>query len=190
MISSSNVIRSASLADAPIVIGGETDDFVSAAMATRLEAARQEGFQAGYGVGRADAVSEVEQAAVLARAIVQGLVERARDEMRSSIAEQVPAVVDLAISIARMIVGEAATDAATGLADRLIEALGQIDDDTLRVKVHPDTIQTLAPLLPDHLEIEPDQSLQPGDAVAVGRWARADLTIDRAWQNIREAFDA
>ena len=70
------------------------------------------------------------------------------------------------------------------LAERLLAALEQIDDDDLKIRVNPEDHQHLEGLMPPGVELETDPRLGRGDAVASGRWSRADLTLERAWQLI------
>ena len=181
---SNSVIRSATLADAPVVIGGAGEQYVAPGMKALLEAAQREARADGYRSGREDAAAEVRDAANAARQALSEIVEETRLRLDQSIAQRAPDIVALAIEFAKHIVGEAAVDPGRSLADRVLAALEQIDDEELEIRVNPEDLSQLEDLMPPGVKLEADPRLGRGDAVASGRWARADLTLERAWQLI------
>jgi flagellar assembly protein FliH len=187
---SNSVIRSAALAEAPVVIGEAGDRFMPPGMQAMLEAAKREARADGFRAGRESAVAEVQEAANAARHALSEMVEETRIRLDQAISQRAPELVELAIEFAKHIVGEAAVDPGRSLAERLLAALEQIDDDQLRIRVNPEDFAQLEDLMPPGVELEADPRLGRGDAVASGRWSRADLTLERAWQLIAGATDA
>jgi flagellar biosynthesis/type III secretory pathway protein FliH len=160
------------------------------AMTSLLESVRAEAHEAGYAAGRREAVAEVEAAVARASDQLAQAVGKARAEMATVISEHAPSVVAIAIELAKAIVGDAAVDPGAGLAGRILAALEQVDDEEIVIRVNPADAERIRSILPPGLRIEADAGLQPGDAIATGRWARIDMTIERAWQNLEAAFDA
>ncbi len=187
---SNSVLRAPRLADTPIVMGADHRGILPPAMTSLLESVRAEAHEAGYAAGRRDAVAEVAAAAAQASARLTQAVAAARAEMAAAIDEHAPSVISIAIELAKAVVGDAAIDAGAALADRILEALEHVDDDEIVIRVSPADVDRLRAVLPAGLSVEPDPGLAAGDAVATGRWARIDMTIERAWLNIRAAFDA
>lgn len=181
---SNSVIRSATLADAPTVIGGAGERFVTPGMKALLEAAQREARADGYRAGREEAAAEVRNAANAARQALSEIVEETRLRLDQAIAQRTPDIVALAVEFAKHIVGEAAVDPGRSLADRVLSALEQIDDEDLEIRVNPEDLNQLEELMPPGVKLEADPRLGRGDAVAAGRWARADLTLERAWELI------
>ena len=187
---SNSVLRSPRLADAPVVMGSDGFNSLPPAMAAMIERVRSDAHDAGYRTGRADALAEAQSLIDQASHTVRESVDRAREDMEEAIRTRTPDVIALAIELARLIVGAAADAAAEGLAQRVMEAISQVDDPTMTVTVHPGDLEGLRRVLPPDITLEPDPGLAPGDARAIGRWARVDLTIETAWKNIAAAFDA
>ena len=187
---SNSVIRSAHVAEAPVVIGSDGNDFLTPGMQALLDAAKREARADGYRAGRESASSEVAEAVASARQALSEIVEETRARLDQAIAQQLPEIVSLAIEFAQHIVGEAAVDPGKSLADRLLSALEQIDDEELEIAVNPEDLEQLEQLMPPNITLTADARLGRGDAIAAGRWARADLTLERAWKNIAESCDA
>ena len=181
---SNSVIRAAALAEAPVVIGEAGDQFMPAGMRAMLEAAKREARADGFRAGRESAVAEVHEAANAARQALSEIVEETRIRLDQAIAQRAPELVELAVEFAKHIVGEAAVDPGRSLAERLLAALEQIDDEDLQIRVNPDDFDQLEDLMPPGVDLEADPRIGRGDAVASGRWSRADLTLERAWQLI------
>jgi flagellar biosynthesis/type III secretory pathway protein FliH len=152
---------------------------------TETRSAFERGRQAGLEEGAAAARGADEGLPdALRRAFADGAATLA-EERRRDAAE----ILQLAVEIARLATNRDPGDDARGLLERIRGALAELDDSPITVGVHPSQASELADALDaDAVEIVPDGSLAPGEAVLRGPWSSADLRWEARWRAVRSAL--
>lgn len=166
----------------------DIDPVVRASVEEATATAYERGFTDGMAVGRREAYAEAEQLAELIRGAAQDAAVRLAEARAARSAE----VVELALAIAEQVIGHEPHDGGMVLLERLRSTLEQLDDEPLRVLVHPEDAPVVERGIVGarNVRVEPDVSLQPGEARVEGPWSRAELTFAGAMDMVREVLDA
>lgn len=153
----------------------------------RVQQAVEEGYQAGFDAGRAEALDRgqaavAEELESLRRQVVQVITRLEHVTAELAAQEQAAAdafasaVAPAAIEVARAIVGRELADdtvAAVAAVERSLVALGRRTGTVVRL--HPDDLALVGgAAIPDHVRLEADPSLDRGDATA----ETDDRTVD------------
>ncbi len=151
---------------------------IDAEVARAFEAGRREGFAAG----RQETISAVQR---LESALAAALGEAAR--LRTAAVDD---TVQAALAIAEYVLGTAVVDATGPLAERIMSAATEIDDETATLSVNPSDWDVIAPIvqLPHGFTVERDPAIRPGEARIRGPWASVELTRTAALERAREAL--
>ncbi len=182
----SSVIRQPSMADAPVVLGNRAP-YRSPEMEAELELAREEGFRAGRQAADADLSQTV-------RAVTDALVlsvESGADALRVAAEHGFEELIGLARDIAEVVYGTVEDGRAEVAAERILDAVSELDDTGIVVRVadvDAETVRSLLQKRPD-LTVQPDPSLRSGEARISGRWASVDLTFDAIWDRLRSHLE-
>ena len=149
-----------------------TTRIVERAVAEAHERGRRDGEQQGRA-----AVSE--QLAQLG-STVQSVVEAVRAELAAQRQEATRASLELARAAASAVLDATPPDDALALLERVRAAIELLDDDPLRVRLHPEdhAVVTEAADGLDGVELVADQRVQRGEATVTGPSAGAELTRD------------
>lgn len=156
-----------------------------------LEAERQKAYASGYETGRSEGTAEtLNRSDALARAITLACAETV-EHLESARRANIGGMVDLARAMAEVVLGRTPHDGGAAVLARTREVLERLDERELAISVHPDDLQLVASGLSDHLgaTVNPDPSLQPGEARVRGGWSHADLTRAAAWDAVQAAID-
>ncbi len=151
------------------------------------DAAEQEGFERGHADGHAQGQAEVRRLV----AQIEGILDNFSRPLVRLENEVVAALGELAVRIAGTLVGRAyeADPALLGqLVQEAVDAVGGASRE-VEVRLHPDDIAALAPLLqlsPQH-RLVPDLSLSRGDLRVHAEAVRVDGTLEA---RLRGALDA
>jgi flagellar biosynthesis/type III secretory pathway protein FliH len=166
----------------PIAIDPVVRSRVEEATATAYE----RGFADGMAAGRREAHGEVEQIALLLR----GAADDAAERLDAARRERAREVLELAFAIAEAVIGREPHDGGVALLGRVQEALEHLDDEPLRVHVHPDDEPTISQGLggAHAVTVVADAQLAPGEARIRGPWARAEVTFAGALEIVREVL--
>lgn len=136
--------------------------------------------------GMATAVDHTDQLARSVSAALDG-AGRSLAADRAACASE---AVELALAIAESVLRREPHDGGAAVAATVRDVLAQLVDPAPTVGVHPGDRDLVASALADlAVTVQPDPSLQPGDAAVRGGWADVDLTRATAWSAIREALD-
>lgn len=169
---------------------GTPDPALDAALQARLAQAAAEARALGHREGMAAAAGAAEQAA----ARVVAALTRADGELRAIAAA---ADVDLALRIARAVLDREPRDGSMLLLERVREALARLDDERIAVHLHPrdavvlhEPLQRVATGLGTALDVVEDTTIDEGEALLAGRWARADLTRAAALEAVEALLGA
>lgn len=156
--------------DARAAIDGE--------VARAFDAGRREGFAAG----RQETISAVQR---LESALAAALADASR--LRAAAVDD---TLQAALAVAEFVLGTAVVDATGPLAERIMAAATEIDDETATVSVNPSDWDVIAPIvhLPHGFTIERDPGMRPGEARIRGPWADVELTRAAALERAREAL--
>ena len=142
------------------------------------EAARQEGFEQGRADGYAQGQSEVRRLT----AQIEGILDNFGRPLVKLEGEVVSALGELAVRIAGHLVGRAYEAEPALLRDLVNEALDTVSGSSrdVEVRLHPDDIAALAPLLslPPGQRLVPDLGLSRGDLRVHAESVRIDGTLD------------
>lgn len=142
------------------------------------EAARQEGFEQGRADGYAQGQSEVRRLT----AQIEGILDNFGRPLVKLEGEVVTALGELAVRIAGHLVGRAYEAEPALLRDLVNEALDTVSGSNrdVEVRLHPDDIATLAPLLSlaPGQRLSPDPGLSRGDLRVHAESVRIDGTLD------------
>ena len=142
------------------------------------EAARQEGFEQGRADGYAQGQSEVRRLT----AQIEGILDNFGRPLVKLEGEVVAALGELAVRIAGHLVGRAYEAEPALLRDLVGEALDAVGGSSrdVEVRLHPDDIAALAPLLslPPGQRLVPDLGLSRGDLRVHAESVRIDGTLD------------
>ena len=151
---------------------------IDAEVARAFEAGRREGFAAG----RQETISAVQR---LESALAAALTEAAR--LRTSAVDD---TLGAALAVAEYVLGTAVVDATGPLAERIMAAAADIDDETATLFVNPSDWDVIAPIvhLPHGVSVERDPAIRPGEARIQGPWASVELTRAAALERAREAL--
>jgi flagellar biosynthesis/type III secretory pathway protein FliH len=143
-----------------------------------FEAGRREGFAAG----RQETISAVQR---LESALAAALAEAAR--LRNGAVDD---TLRAALAVAEYVLGTAVVDATGPLAERIMVAAAEIDDETASLYVNPSDWDVIAPIvqLPHGFTVERDPGIRPGEARIQGPWASVELTRAAALERAREAL--
>jgi flagellar assembly protein FliH len=141
-------------------------------------AAQVEGFEHGKQEGFAQGQSEVRRLA----AQIEGIMDNFSRPLVRLENEVVGALGELAVRIAGQLVGRAYESEPTLLASLVSEAIAAVGgaNRDVEVRLHPDDIQALLPLLqlPEGQRLSPDMSLSRGDLRVHAESVRIDGTLD------------
>lgn len=182
----SRVIRNANLATAPQAFGRGAPVLVDDYMSDLIEQARAEAFAAGrsegFAAGRAEMAGAAER--------VETALAAATAEVLRMRADCVHEALDAAFEVAEFVLGKTPHDDSSDLVPRIEESLRNLDDEDLKVAIHPQDWDAVsgAVRMPPGVTIERDPSLRPGEARVTGRWATADLTREAALEVAREVL--
>lgn len=155
----------------------------------RVEEAAEAAYEQGRREGAADARAEAAAAAQRITAALAQARDSALAELAALRAEQAHAHVGLATAIAETVLGREPHDGGQALLARVRDALANLDDAPLTVRVHPDDVAAVAGgVLDERVSVQADPSLAPGEGRISGSWAQADLTLQAAWRAVREVL--
>lgn len=185
MTSSNSVLRAPQVNGMATTLGSTPLDSLTR---TAIAEARKAGFAEGHAAGKREAVLEARSALERATQLLDSAVASAARQMSEAVSAQNPAVIELAVDIARRIVGDLPADAGAALAEKVAVALDEIDDEALVIRVNPTDAAAIEELVSGRADISvvKDTTLDDGDALISGRWARADLRLATAWDLVKE----
>jgi len=188
--SNSGVLRQPPVASNPLMLG--LDHRIDPVTATMIEEARAAAYEQGVTDGIKSAESAARHAADTAMERLRSAQAALIEDLLTVTADRVPGLMQLALSIARRIVDEIPEAVSESLASRIAEALTQIDDRTLVLRVNPEELAQIKPAFDgaSAVTVIGDATLRAGDAVIDGTWAHADLTLTTAWAMVEESLDA
>lgn len=157
-------------------------------LAAAVAAARQEGWEEGRVVGRA----ELDASAATFTTQISAAAATYRDAADRNRAELGEQLVGLALEIVAAILGHRVSDVTEGLVGRVRAALAEIEERPLRLSVHPDAVTLCEQLLADERErdeivVSASADLAPGEVTLAGDWASAELTWPKLLQAAAEA---
>ena len=145
---------------------------------------------------------ELERAAQVRACLdtLERMAQAARDREAPVLKDAEDRLVHGALELAEALVGLSLDDHETALRAALHRALlPEARDEILRLRLHPDEVATLEELrshpgeeylLPHDIEVVPDATLQPGDALAEVREGVIDARVSRALTRVREVLGA
>lgn len=190
--SNTGVLRQPFISTEAHIMGSRDRGYVDPVMRTRLDDSRAAGYEQGFADGARAAETGARRAAEAAQHRLQKAAETARAELAATNVQLVPELLDLAITIARHIVDEVPDQVRATLLDRIADALSQLDDDHLTVRVGPADLGEITAGVKgtNDVSVVPDPELGPGEARIEGTWCRADLTLPTAWGIVEESLRA
>jgi flagellar biosynthesis/type III secretory pathway protein FliH len=154
-----------------------------------LEAQTRSAFERGHQGGLEEGLATATAAAATLPDAVRAAFADGVATLEEGRRREVDEVLALAVEIARLAVRAEPGADAHGLLDRIRGAFAELDDGPLVVGVHPAQAGELAPALAaEGVTVQPDPSLQPGEAVVRGPWSEADLRWEARWAAVREAL--
>jgi len=146
------------------------------------EAARQEGYKAGLAQGHKEGLAKGEAEIRRLTAQIEGILDNFTRPLARLEDEVTAALGELAVRIAGSLVGRAYAADPALLADLVREALDAVGGTSreVEVRLHPDDIQALAPLLSlgAGARLLPDPSLGRGDLRVHAETVRIDGTLE------------
>ena len=146
------------------------------------DAARQEGFEQGFAQGHADGQAQGQSEVRRLTAQIEGILDNFGRPLVRLENEVVAALGELAVRIAGHLVGRAYEAEPALLRDLVSEALDSVSGSSrdVEVRLHPDDIAALAPLLslPPGQRLVPDLGLSRGDLRVHAESVRIDGTLD------------
>jgi flagellar biosynthesis/type III secretory pathway protein FliH len=163
-------------------VPAELRGLIEAETAVALDRGRREGLQEGAAAARAadDALPDA-----LRRAFADGIAM-----LRADLAREADEILELAVEIARQATRRDPGDDARGLLATVRDVLAELDDAPLTLRAHPSQAAALsAALSPEGVQVAPDPTLEPGEAVVRGPWSEADLRWPARWQAVRSALN-
>ena len=149
---------------------------------------QHEGYDIGLAQGREQAKIEIER--------LQNLLASV-DEALASIDKQFPqAILDIALAVAQQMLGVSLRHQPEQVLTVIREALAslpQLQQSTLQLRMHPDDIEGLAPLLKSlgTIQIErfiADPAIERGGCFIVGSHLEVDLSLATRWQQVIAAL--
>lgn len=182
----SSVIRQPEMGDAPVVLGNRAP-YRSPEAEAELELAREEGFRAG----RQAADAELSQSVRTITDALVASVEAGADALRTAAEQGFGELLGLAHDIAEVVYGQTNEARAEVAAERILDAVRELDDAGIVVQVSDvdaDIVRDLLSNRPD-LTVQPDPTLRSGEARISGRWASVDLTFDAIWDRLRSHLE-
>lgn len=164
------------------------DPVVRASVERATTDAYERGFAEGMAAGRREAYNEAQELAEL----IRGAARDAAVRLAEARAARATEVVELALAIAEQVIGHEPHDGGMTLVERVRATLEQLDDEPLRVLVHPEDVSPVERGIVGarNVRVEADATLQPGEARVEGPWSRAELTFAGAMDIIREVLGA
>ncbi len=189
MVTSSNsVLRAPRVTGMATTLGSTPLDSLTR---TAIAEARKSGYAEGHAAGKRDAVLETRSALERATQLLDAAIASATRQMREAVNAQTPAVVELSIDIAKRVVADLPDDAGVGLREKIELALEDIDDDPLVIRVSPTDASLVEDLFAGRTDVSAvrDTTIDDGDAIISGRWARADLRLTTAWDIIKDQMN-
>jgi flagellar assembly protein FliH len=179
------------LEDRPHLLG-ELAPFQDPATESLLADLKERAFAAGVAEGRRQAENALAEARSTAESLLATAVDRAIAALATATVDATRDLLELAIDIARLVVARSDLPAGERLLTLLPEVLDRLADDQLVIRAHPSERDLLVRHVGEasRLRVIADATLQTGEAILEGRWARADLTLEQAWKRVREALDA
>lgn len=146
------------------------------------------GFREGMAAGRREAYTQADAIAEVIRDAARDAAARLAEARAARGAE----VVELALAIAEQVIGHEPHDGGLVLIDRLQAALESLDDEPLRIMVHPEDAAAVERGVAGarHVRVEHDATLAPGEARVEGPWSRAELTFAGAMDVVRGVLGA
>lgn len=155
----------------------------------RVDEAAAAAYEQGRREGAADARAEAAAAAERITAALAQARDSALAELAALRAERAHAHVGLATAIAETVLGREPHDGGQALLTRVRDALANLDDAPLVVRVHPDDVAAVSGgVLDERVSVQADPGLAPGEGRINGSWAQADLTLQAAWRAVREVL--
>ncbi len=171
--------------------GPALDPFTEGLLERETAAAYARGLADGAVRERERARSEAVDAAGRVLAGVEAVGASAAEQVHAVLVARAEEVTDLALAVAAAVLGREPHDGGTALAARVADALGQLDDPTLRVAVCPGDADVVAGAVAgSSVAVVADASLAPGEARLAGEWARADLTREAIWATVEAVLRA
>jgi flagellar biosynthesis/type III secretory pathway protein FliH len=148
-------------------------------------AAHERGLRLGREQGAAEARAADGRLPDAVRGAVADALAMLDDHRRRDAAE----VLELALEIARHVVGREPGAEAAAVADHVRRSLVDLDDAPLVLAANPAQVEAVAAeLAGDRIQVVPDPSIGPGEAVVRGPWSTADLRWEARWSVVREAL--
>ena len=166
----------------------DIDPVVRAHVEQATADAYEVGFREGMAAGRREAYAEADQLAVTIREAARDAAVRLAEARAARAGE----VAELALAIAEQVIGHEPHDGGLVLVERLRAALEDLDDEPLRILVHPEDVAPVERGIVGarNVRVEADATLAPGEARVEGPWSRAELTFAGAMEIIREVLGA
>ena len=188
MTSSNSVLRAPRVEGMATTLGSTPLDTLTR---SAISEARKAGYAEGHAAGKREAVLEARSALERATQLLDAAVASANRQISDAVRAHSPAVVDLAVDIAMRIVGDLPDDAGVRLHERITAALEQIDDEQLVIRVSPTDAGRIEELLATRTDVSVvrDATIEDGDALISGRWARADLRLTTAWDLVKDQLN-
>jgi flagellar assembly protein FliH len=187
------VLRSAPVASAPRSIGpdgaglpiaSDLRELIDDSVDEAKRAGHREGYEAGYRAAS-------ERVAMLTAAVREGTsaATEALRAARSGIADE---VLSLALEIAEQVIGREPHDSGRALAERVAQALAEVDDAPLTLTVNPTDADVVRASLPPGVDLTlvADETVTEGEAFVRGPWSNVEITRGAAWFAVRRALDA
>ena len=166
----------------------DIDPVVRAHVEQATADAYEVGFREGMAAGRREAYAEADHLAEVIREAARDAAVRLAEARSARAAE----VIQLALAIAEQVIGHEPHDGGMVLVERLQSALEQLDDEPLRILVHPEDVGPVERGIVGarNVQVQADAALAPGEARVEGPWSRAELTFAGAMDIIREVLGA
>lgn len=164
---------------------------------TMFEQARQEGHNAGYEEGRSagytagyDEGKACAQKEATRLTTVVAAMDEALDRLDGEVAEE---LVTLAITLARQMVKHTLAEHPAAITETVKEALQQLPQSKVRVRLHPDDAALVREYLSDQLEhghhhLIADEAVTRGGCVLEAAGCQIDATIETRWRRILEGL--
>ncbi|TWH16887.1 MULTISPECIES: FliH/SctL family protein [Pseudoxanthomonas] len=146
------------------------------------DAAREEGYQAGFAQGHQDGFAQGQAEVRRLTAQIEGILDNFTRPLARLEDEVTAALGELAVRIAGSLVGRAYEADPALLSELVSEALDAVGGASreVEVRLHPDDIETLAPMLAlvSEARLVPDPTLGRGDLRVHAEAVRIDGTLE------------
>lgn len=180
------VIRDAPLASTPVFFGNADTRFVDGEISAIIERSESEAYQQGLRDGAASARAELTSTAQRIESALRAAATESA-VLRSSVITE---ALEAALAVAEYVMGVAPVTDAASLADRIRQAISDLDDEAIVVGVNPADWEAVSGLLqlPPHITIDRDPTLASGEARLRGTWSSIDMTRQAAMAIAREVL--